>query len=61
MWTLIYFSAVMVSWASIGMMTTGPFKTEESCLEYASETWSKNKGWKEPSNSMISEGRIKNF
>lgn len=61
MWTLIYIVTVMSSWASIGMMVEGPFKTEQSCLEYASETWSENKGWKEPTDSMISDGRNKNF
>jgi len=43
------------------MMTTGPFETEQICLEYAFKTWSENKGWKESPNSIISSGRNRNY
>ena len=61
MWSIIYIVTIMSSWTSIGMMTTGTFETEQACLEYASETWSENIGWKNVPNSMIADGRNRNF
>lgn len=51
----------MASWTSIGMMVEGNFETQQACLEYASEQWSKEKGWKQDPRSLVSAGKERNF
>ena len=51
----------MASWTSIGMMVEGNFETQQACLEYASEQWSEEKGWKQDPRSLVSAGKERNF
>ena len=51
----------MASWTSIGMMVEGNFETQQACLEYASEQWSKEKGWMQDPRSLVSAGKERNF
>ena len=46
MWILVYMAIVATHFTDLGMMTTGPFQSEEQCLIYAYENWSEEDGWK---------------
>jgi len=39
MWFLVYVALVVSSSSNFGMMTTGPFESEDACTEYAYKTW----------------------
>ena len=45
MWYLLYFSTVISSWTSVGMMTEGPFESKEACFAEAKNSWKESGGW----------------
>ena len=46
-WVLIYLAVVVGGNYGVqtGMMSTGPFETEDACMLYAEETWTEEEGW----------------
>ena len=47
MWLIVYIALVATNYTDLGMMTTGPFQSEEQCLEFAYSNWKGKDGWKE--------------
>ncbi len=45
MWYLLYVSTVVSSWASVGIMSEGPFESEKACFIAAKDSWKKSDGW----------------
>lgn len=39
MWYLVYIATVVSSYAQLGLMTTGPFDSEQKCSQYATDSW----------------------
>ncbi len=45
MWSLVYASTVLSMWTNFGLMTEGPFETEQACFQYIEAQLKQSDGW----------------